>query len=95
MKKFKEFINEADGDNLKDQLEKATTKKAVIAFITSNFFRFINGPDEQDNKSLTMLTAALTILNTSDDLGAISTARRLAQAALQRRSRTGKNVGKY
>lgn len=81
MKKFNEFIlEEKDDDTASD------TKKGVVNFIVSNFYRFINSPDESDNKSLIMLVAALTILN-ADQPNATQVARRLAQMALVRSGR--------
>lgn len=81
MKKFNEFLNEEkDDDTISD------TKKGVVNFIVSNFYRFVNSPEESDNKSLIMLVAALTILN-ADQPNATQIARRLAQVALVRSSR--------
>ena len=62
----------------------ADTKKNVLNFLTSNLYRFINEPETRDNKGLLMIIAALTVLNTSDTLVAIQTARRLGQMALVR-----------
>ncbi len=84
MKKFVDFHEEKDDDT------QADTKKGVLNFIVSNFYRFINSPDENDNKSLLMLVAALTMLNNSDQPNSVQTARRLAQMALVR---SGKKKG--
>lgn len=81
MKKFNDFIIEE-----KDDDTQADTQKAVVNFITSNFYRFINSPDESDNKSLLMLVAALSVLNTNQP-NATQVARRLAQMALTRSGR--------
>jgi hypothetical protein len=81
MKKFNDFIIEE-----KDDDTQADTQKAVVNFITSNFYRFINSPDESDNKSLLMLVAALSVLNTNQS-NAVQVARRLAQMALVRSGR--------
>lgn len=80
MKTLKDFINEAPEDT-----NPIDTKKSVVSFIASNFYRFINSTDENDTKSLMMLVAALSVLNSGvDQQSAIQVARRLAQAALQR-----------
>lgn len=84
MKKFNNFIAEEKDDDVT-----ADTKKAVVNFITSNFYRFINSSDESDNKSLLMLVAALSVLNT-DQPNSVQVARRLAQMALVR---SGKKKG--
>jgi hypothetical protein len=84
MKNFAEYIVEAPEDDTQ-----ADTRKAVVNFITSNFYRFINSPDESDNKSLLMLVAALSVLNTGQP-NAEQVARRLAQMALVR---SGKKKG--
>lgn len=97
MKSFNEFLADVldeavvsdDGIDASDTA--ADTKKNVLAFLTSNLYRFINEPDERDNKGLLMIIAALTVLNTSDNLVAIQTARRLGQMALVR---TGKKRAK-
>lgn len=70
----------------KDTGNEMDTRKGVINFITSNFYRFINSDDNGDLKSIVMLTAALSILS-SDQPNAIQVARRLAQSALQRSSK--------
>jgi len=62
-------------------------RKAIVNFITSNFYRFINSTDENDNKSLLMLVAALSVLNVSDQPNAVQIARRLATMALMRSGR--------
>lgn len=84
MKKFNDFIIEEKDDDVT-----ADTKKGVVNFITSNFYRFINSPDEGDNKALLMLVAALSVLNT-DQPNSVQVARRLAQMALVR---SGKKRG--
>ena len=81
MKKFYKFVQEDKDDDATDD-----TKKAVVNFIVSNFYRFVNSPDESDNKSLLMLVAALTVLN-ADQPNATQVARRLAQMALVRSGR--------
>ena len=80
MKRFKDFIIEEDDDT---NLE---TKNALISFITSNLYRYINS-DATDNKPLLMLIAALSIINTSNNTAALNTARRLATGAMQKASR--------
>ena len=78
MKNFNKFIVEEKDDELSTD-----TKKTVINFITANLYRFINSPEEKDTKSLLMLIAALSVLNT-DQPEALQTARRIAQMALVR-----------
>jgi len=80
MKRFKDFIIEEDDDT---SLE---TKNALVSFITSNLYRYINS-DATDNKPLLMLIAALSVLNTSNSTTALNTARRLATGAMQKASR--------
>ena len=91
MKKLSTFITE-DADELPDiaSSSSADAKKGTINFIVSNFYRFVNSSDVQDNKSLLMLIAALSVLNTSSDSTAIQAARRLTQMALVRRGGGGK-----
>lgn len=84
MKKFNDFIVEEKDDDVT-----ADTKKGVVNFITSNFYRFINSTEEGDNKALLMLVAALSVLNT-DQPNSVQVARRLAQMALVR---SGKKRG--
>lgn len=79
MIKFEEFVREA-----KDEEQDLSTKKALVSFIASNMYRFTSKP-EGDTKGLMFLVAALGILNASDDVQAVSTARRLATAALTAR----------
>lgn len=81
MKRFKSFILEEDDDD--SSLE---TKNALISFITSNLYRYINS-DSDNSKPLLMLIAALSVLNTSNSTTAINTARRLATGAMQKASR--------
>lgn len=81
MKKFNEFVVEEKDDDVASD-----TKKGVVNFIVSNFYRFVSSPDESDNKSLLMLVAALAVLN-ADQPNATQVARRLAQMALTRSGR--------
>jgi GH24 family phage-related lysozyme (muramidase) len=85
MKDRKTFVDEARDDDTS-----LDTRRGIINFITSNFYRFINQPDAGDNKSLLMLIAALSVLNTSNEDQATQAARRLAQMALVR---SGKKRG--
>jgi hypothetical protein len=82
MKKFDEFITEAQDDT-----EDLSTKKALVNFIASNLYRFANKPEGENQKGLLLLIAALGVLNTSDDPQALNTARRLASGALTARNR--------
>lgn len=80
------LLEDDDADTTND------TKRATINMIASNFFRFINSPDESDNKAMLMLIAALSILNLGDDdINAEQIARRLVQSALVR---SGRKKGK-
>ena len=84
---FEDFLIEDD-----DTDTTSDTKRATVNLIASNFFRFINSPDDSDNKAMLMLIAALSILNLNDDnINAEQIARRLAQSALVR---AGKKKGK-
>lgn len=78
MKKFNEFISEAD-----DQMDPTETKKALLNLISSNFFRFASS-EKTDERSLLMLIAALGILSSGDDIQSLNIARRLATGALSR-----------
>lgn len=80
MKKFEDFL--VEGQEEPD----LSTKKALVNFIASNLYRFANKP-EGDSKGLMLLVAALGVLNTSDDLQAVNTARRLATAAITARNK--------
>ena len=87
MKKFTTHLLEAkvkeaiDDANDKADATSDEAKRAVIAYITSNFYKFINNPDAGDNKGLLMLIAALTTLNADDTPQTLATAKRLAQMA--------------
>ena len=84
---FEDFLIEDD-----DTDTTSDTKRATVNLIASNFFRFINSPDDSDNKAMLMLIAALSILNLNDDnINVEQIARRLAQSALVR---AGKKKGK-
>lgn len=84
---FEDYLLEDD-----DTDTTSDTKRATINMIASNFFRFINSPDESDNKAMLMLIAALSILNLGDDnINAEQIARRLVQSALVR---SGRKKGK-
>jgi len=80
MKQFKEFVSEDT-----DQLDHKESKKALMALISSNFFRFANN-NNGDMRPLLMLIAALGVVSASDDLQSLNVARRLATAALSRSS---------
>lgn len=83
MKDFRTFTEEnADA-------EPNNTRKGVTNFITTNLFRFINAPGE-DDKSLLLLIAALAVLSNNEDPQSVQVARRMAQAALQRSGKTKK-----
>jgi len=82
MKKFASFDTDKD-DSVED------TKKGVVNFITSNFYRFINSDGEGDTKALLMLVAALSVLN-SDQPNSVKVARRMAQTALVRAGKSKK-----
>lgn len=76
----------------KDDSTQADTKQNTLNFIASNFYRFVNSPDESDSKSLLMLIAAISVLNMGEDNpNAVQIAKRLAQLALVR---SGKKKGK-
>lgn len=76
----------------KDDATQADTKQNTLNFIASNFYRFVNSPDESDSKSLLMLIAAISVLNMGEDNpNAVQIAKRLAQLALVR---SGKKKGK-
>ena len=80
MKGFKTFLNEED--------KTKNAKQSVVNTIVSNFQRFANSSKEGDVAALTMLTAAISILGTSDSPQAVQAARRLAQMAAQRAGRS-------
>ena len=66
-------------------------REALISFITSNFYRFINNPDSADQRSLLMLVAAISLVSASDSSQAQNAAKRLAQAALAKTSKSKTN----
>lgn len=80
MKKFVDFIAE-------DEKVIDNNKQSVINNILSNFQRFINSADENDVASITMLSAAISLVSNNDSPQAIQSAKRLAQMALQRAGR--------
>lgn len=79
-----EYLLEAD-----DEID-TSSKDAMVRFIVTNFYRFINAPDRTDTRQMLMLVAALGVLSASsdDDRQAISASKRLTQAALARRGRS-------
>ena len=84
--KFKDVAQDTGDDDTMDD-----TKKQVINFITSNFYRFINQPDTGDVRGMLLLIAALSMINSSEDNpNALQAARRLAQAAIGRSGKKGK-----
>lgn len=89
MNRFTQFILEekirevSDSENIKTD----DTKKAMVNQIASYMNRFVTSPKEGDVKSMLLLIAALTAINTSDSDQAIQTAKRLAQLAFNRSSR--------
>lgn len=93
MKKFSSYFLEArtveaiDDATAKADATSDEAKRAVIATITSNFYKFINNPDSGDNKGLLMLIAALTTLNADDTPQTLAAAKRLAQMAFIRTSK--------
>ena len=76
MKKFSSFLKEDE--------QTTNAKLSVINTLLSNFQKFANSSKENDIAALTMLTAAVSLLNTSDSPQAIQAAKRLAQMASQR-----------
>lgn len=80
-----EFKIITEGDDSTDDAP-ASDKKALVNLIATNLYKYINS-DSYDSKSLIMLVAALSVLNTSDDSQAVATARRLAVSAMARRGK--------
>lgn len=80
-KTFLEFIETPSAANVKN------SKVGVVNQIVSNFQRFVNSGNENDNAALIMLTAALSAVSVSDSPQSLQMARRLAQMALQRASK--------
>lgn len=66
-----------------DEARDDGTKKSLIAYITSNFYRVANNK-KSDPKSLILLVGAIALLNI-DDSSAINAARKLAQLAQSNR----------
>lgn len=75
MKNLNDFLKEEDEDT-------TDSRKSLVQFITSNFFRFVQNPDQKDDRGMLLLIAAISLLNMGDDLQTINTAKRLAQLAL-------------
>lgn len=78
IKNFSEFDNKEN---------KKESKESVINGIISNFQKFVNSTNENDNGAMIMLTAALAVLNVSTSPQAVQAARRLSQMAIQRASK--------
>lgn len=78
MRRFSEFISEEEqvGSN-------NSAKISVLNTLISNFQKFANSSKEGDVAALTMLTAAVSILNI-DSPQSLQAAKRLAQMAAQR-----------
>lgn len=71
-------------DDISDVLKDASSKKQLVNMIATQLYKYVNA-SSYDVKSLIMLVAALTLLNTDDDnLQALNTARRLAMSATAR-----------
>jgi hypothetical protein len=76
MKNLNNFLIEEDDETSID------SRRALVQFISSNFFRFVQNPDQKDDRGMLLLIAAISLLNMGDDLQTINTAKRLAQLAL-------------
>lgn len=96
MSRFKQYLLEeqiieavtADDDETSNA---TSTRKGIIALITTYLQRFVNSSDQNDNKSMLYLIAALNVLNSGEeDTYAVSTAKRLAQMAFVRSGRVKK-----
>lgn len=70
---MKSFINEADNT--------AQAKISLVNFISTNLTRLASS-NSIDQRPIILLTAALGILNSSEDVQTVSTARRIAQIAI-------------
>lgn len=76
MKNLNDFLIEDEDETSVD------SRRALVQFISSNFFRFVQNPDQKDDRGMLLLIAAISLLNMGDDLQTINTAKRLAQLAL-------------
>lgn len=65
-------------NNIKDL---GNDKKALVAYISANLHKIGTTQYEGSTRALLMLIAALGILSSSDDPGAISSAKRLVSVA--------------
>ena len=72
-KRLTEFLDEANNTN---------TKASLQALIANAFFRSANNPKGDDTRSLLLLIAAITILNSGNDTYTLNIARRLATAGM-------------
>lgn len=82
MKSLSNFLIEED-----DDIQGKDPRKALIQYITSNFYRFVQHPDIKDQRGMLLLIAAISLLNSGDETYTINAAKRLAQLAL---SQSGK-----
>lgn len=65
------------------EAKSSNTKAGLQSLIANAFFRFANEKD-QDTKGMLLLIAALSILNSGDDVQTLNAARRLATAGMSR-----------
>lgn len=72
-KQLNAFLSEANNANTKSNLQ---------ALIANSFFRSANNPKGDDTRSLLLLIAAITILNSGNDTYTLNIARRLATAGM-------------
>lgn len=61
----------------------ANTKAGLQSLIANAFFKFANEKN-QDTKGMLLLIAALSMLNSGDDVQTLNAARRLATAGMSR-----------
>lgn len=65
------------------EAKSSNTKAGLQSLIANAFFRFANEKD-QDTKGMLLLIAALSMLNSGDDVQTLNAARRLATAGMSR-----------
>ena len=89
MNRFAQYILEEKIREVSDSEPVRTddTKRAMVNQIASYLNRFVASPKEGDVKSMLLLIAALSVLNTTETDQSIQTAKRLAQLAFNRSSR--------
>lgn len=84
MKNLSNFLHEEDDDKSVD------SRRNLIQFITSNFYRLAQQQDLKNDRGMLLLLAAISMLSVDDDTQIVNTAKRLAQLALTQAGKSKK-----